>query len=887
MRYRYIIYSLLLPVLLESSTSIRDAVSKTLLHNPEILSYQKNNKATRLYIDEAKGSYLPTVDLEMSYTDMQTHEKETNNDIENIGPETSLTVSQTLYDGNQNYNTILEQKHNYNETFYKNKQSIEDIVLNAINAYLDLKQSEEMILISKDNIAEHERILEIAKENEDISGEIIDRLQAESKTVSAYNQLKKEEENNKKASSEYFKIVGENPNGFICRPNIRESLIPSDLSSAINESIQKNLEIKQQLQAIYKQRAILSREKSRFLPTILASFSASKDKDITTDEVTSTIYTSSITLSYNLFNGTQDINSYEREKIFLYESQKKLDGVTKSVEDQIKQNFNAFKISKKRIENLKKFVELKKEILKIYLDQFEGGTRTVIDLLAEANELFNASRELINEEFQQMKNYYTMLSLYGDLSDLILDDTKQVCLEEKHEGLFAFTKQDDQLNLDDELAGLLGDTTMDDSLDGLLEESNTNLQNFEQEETQNVNNTDDVVDKMLEKLLAEAYKNDEKAYVVVDDDSIKIKPKVIGSENFKDKFLSAPAEYYTINVVAFGSMEKASQFIEENMMNNNSFAFKYGKELNLFKVVYGVFETYEEAKYRLDLLSFPDKYYPIIEKIGKKQKLYKKYNMDYTPPLQEIDETIPDKQELKDEAPISYPAIENNNNFKEKFLTADKEKFTINVYTFLSQSLAKDFVTNNSLYDNSFLFRFGSNKKLIKLVYGVYDTITEANIDLAKIKTIGDNVYPVVEKIYKQRDIYKRFYNIDEELELAKSNLNSIDSNIKTSNDKNSKELLSSDFLNGSPDNFTINLATISSIDKARLFVDRFKLLDKAIVYRFGENKRYTKVLYGVFKTYEEAVKTMSKFDTELLVNRPHIEKIKKHQELFKKYSEE
>lgn len=907
MKYRNIICAtLVFPAVVYSSTSIRDAVSNTLLHNPDILSYQKNNKATRLYIDEAEGAYYPSVDLDLRYESEDTYEKEPDTTDIDEGPEVTLSISQTLYDGSLNYNTVLEKKHDYNEVFYENKSKTEDLVLNAINAYLDLKMSQEMIVISKDNITEHERILEIAKENEDISGEVIDRLQAESKTYAAYNNLNKEEQDNKRALSEYLRIIGVEPIFPVCRPTVREELLPSNLDRALEESLQKNLEIKAQLEAIFKQRAIFAQEKSRFLPNIKANFEASKDKDITTDDTTTTVYTSSITLSYNLFNGTQDINSYEREKIFLFESQKTLDSVTKSVEDQITQAYNSYNMTKEKIVNLEKYAELKKEILQIYQEQFEGGTRTIIDLLSEASELYRARQELITEEFQLIKYYYEMLLLFGNLSDIILDDTKQVCVEEKYKGLFDFGTNEQELSLDDELASLLGEsslsenigdeglleTTGDGSLDGLLEESNSDtLQEYEAEEIQNVETTDTLVDQMLEKLLAEAYKNDEKDYLVVDDDSVKIQPRVIGSETFKDRFLAASADHYTINVIAFGSMEKASQFIKENLMDSNSFAFQYGKKLNLFKVVYGVFETYDEAKNRLDMLSFPEKYYPIIEKVGKKQELYKKYNIDYEIPSENIqNEDLTEELDTKESSikpvVINYPPIENDNNFKASFLSVNKEYFTINVYTFLSESLARDFVTNYSLADNSFLFRFGKNKKLIKLVYGVYKTIGEANKDLAKIKTIGDNVHPVVEKVYKQRNIYKRFYDIEEELELAKTNSNA-PQNKKVLAREKSKELLNSEFLNGSSENYTINIATISSIDKARWFVDRYKLEDDALVYQFGENSKYTKILYGVYKSYEEAVSAMSTLDTDILINRPHIEKIKKHQELYKKYSEE
>ncbi len=886
MNYKNILIAFLFPVVVQASTSLKDAVEDTLLNNPDILSHQKNNKAYRLYIDEAKGAYLPTVDLELSYEDEKTIEKEPNTSDVDEGPKTILNVKQKLYDGGRTYNTVLEKKYDYNENYLKNKKKTEDIVLDVVNVYLDLKQAHEITFLAKENIAEHERILTIAKENEEISGEAIDRLQAESKLYSAFNILKDQEQSNKLALSEYKKIVGNEPNEEVCRPVLFDELLPKNVDDGVLTSLQKNLEIKAQLQAIFKQRAIFSQEKSRFLPTIDASFQYAKDKDVTTDDTTSTVYTSSITLSYNLFNGTQDIASYEREKIFLFESQKQLDSTTKSIEDSVKQAFTSYMISQKKLENLKKYAELKKEILSIYIDQFEGGTVSILDLLSEASELFRARQELIQEEISQLKNYFTILALYGDLSDVILDNTKQVCSDHKTEGLFTFANNDEQLELDAELEDLLGGDSSEESdlglgdesdedgeLGGLLEESNNeNLEDFEQGEIQEAKTNDEIVNEMLQRLLAEAYKNDEKDYLVIDDDSVKTKPKVIGNESFKDKFLKASPEHYTINVIAFGSMEKASQFIKNNSMINNSFAFQYGKDLSLFKVVYGVFENYMQAKDRLDMLGFPSEYYPIIEKIGKKQDLYKKYNIDYEVPEESMEDEEPIVME--DEEPIvkiEYAPLPNNIDFKNSFLNADDKHFTINLYTFISEEKAIDFVDQNNLENNTLLFRFGKNRRLIKLIYGIYPTINDANKDIAKLKKIDGNLFPVVEKLKKQKNIYKKFNEPATDKKVEKS--------VKKSDD--------SRLLASSPKSYTINIATITSSQNANIFVKRYNLNDDAIVYEFGSKTKYSKVLYGIYDTYEKAVSAMGKLDSDILSNKPHIEKIKKHQELYKKYNKE
>jgi adhesin transport system outer membrane protein len=88
-----------------------------------------------------------------------------------------------------------------------------------------------------------------------------------------------------------------------------------------------------------------------------------------------------------------------------------------------------------------------------------------------------------------------------------------------------------------------------------------------------------------------------------------------------------------------------------------------------------------------------------------------------------------------------------------------------------------------------------------------------------------------------------------------------------------------------SKDSFTINLATFSELDRAREFVLNNNIADKAFIYEFGKDKKYTKVLYGVYKSYSDAQEEIKTLSKELSKNKPSIDGINKHQELYLKYN--
>lgn len=101
----------------------------------------------------------------------------------------------------------------------------------------------------------------------------------------------------------------------------------------------------------------------------------------------------------------------------------------------------------------------------------------------------------------------------------------------------------------------------------------------------------------------------------------------VTNEPFKKEFLSAPKEYFTINITTLSSMDITGKIVKGANIQESSFAFYFGKENRWVKLMMGVYSTYEEAKAALDSLGHINiMYTPVIEKIALKQELYKKFN---------------------------------------------------------------------------------------------------------------------------------------------------------------------------------------------------------------------------------------------------------------------
>ncbi|OUR74543.1 hypothetical protein A9Q76_00830, partial [Arcobacter sp. 31_11_sub10_T18] len=322
---------------------------------------------------------------------------------------------------------IEEARRKSTSNEYNNRNRVENIMFESITAYLGMVKADEVAMLTTENLRIHDEYMVTATQNEEISGESLNRIQVSAKLHFAKNQLLEEEKNKKNALSNFEKSVGMQPEGYICRPNLNDNLIPGSVQDIIELALKHNYEILEQIENIKEQRAIIQQEKSNFLPKLTFKAQAILDEDLTSDETGTNTYSGRIELKYNLFNGNKDSNVKQREILFLQESQKTLDTITRDVVDRLTVAYDNYQVSKEQIFELKQYVSDNLEILAIYQDQFEGGTRTFLDVLNAEGDIYNSKTSLVDAEYVQLDAYYEMFSILSTLNTTVLASQDQVC----------------------------------------------------------------------------------------------------------------------------------------------------------------------------------------------------------------------------------------------------------------------------------------------------------------------------------------------------------------------------------------------------------------------------------------------------------------------------
>ena len=433
MKIKRITYSLSALAFLMSSlnaTTIKDVVEHSLISNQDIVSKSINNDAFKKYIDEQEGGYYPKIDLTATAGVKDQNDTVPNNprsDTNQSGGNVQVDLEQLLYDGNLTPSLVEEAKARYSANKLKNSDNVESILFDGINAYLNILKYDERIQASKANLVVHEDYLSIANQTEKINGEILDKVQTKAKIHSAKSNLFEETNNKSAATSSFVKNVGMPIDNNICKPVINEGKIPATLETLQKSALENNYKILGQIESIKQQRAAVEKENAGFLPTLKFKLQGLYDNDLADEETKTNAYSAKVELKYNIFNGMVNQNRSQREVLFLKEAQAKLDVVTKSVLDEIAVSYETYHTAKKQIVELQQFIEENKQIISIYKDQFDAGTRNFIDVLNVEGDLYNSKLALIGTEYTMYNAYYKILKATSTLQTTVVSSENQAC----------------------------------------------------------------------------------------------------------------------------------------------------------------------------------------------------------------------------------------------------------------------------------------------------------------------------------------------------------------------------------------------------------------------------------------------------------------------------
>jgi len=397
--------------------SLKDVVEQTVESNPDVLIAAKQRLSTDEAVKEARAGYYPKVDLGLGIGHEWSENTTTRPGSDDlVRRESSLSLTQMLYDGYNVKSEVDRQTARQESAAYKVAGTSEQLGLRAVETYLDVLRRQELLVLTQENLATHERTFEQIKLRSDSGiGRKADLEQAQARLSLSQANLVSAQANLREANISFQRVVGTMPDALEKVTEVNCELFPTTVDEAI-QAVYANYPLLRSANADYE--AALAQEstaESFLKPRLDLELGANSGNDEDGVDYKDNNASAMLRLRYNIFRGGIDQARVSQAQ---YQSNKVMEAMNlarRQVEESARLSWNTLQTSISRLPKLKAFADASEKTRDAYVKQFSIGQRTLLDLLDSENELYLARSDYVNGQYRERFARYQLITDMGKL----------------------------------------------------------------------------------------------------------------------------------------------------------------------------------------------------------------------------------------------------------------------------------------------------------------------------------------------------------------------------------------------------------------------------------------------------------------------------------------
>lgn len=419
-----------------NAMSIQEAMGKAIASHPEVLAAEKNQAAIGHTIDMAKAGYKPTVNFTAGtgyewsknqstrFRAARTPSSHKQGSRDMWRNESRIEVSQMLFDGFQTRSRVAQATNRFASAGWHAVDVRNQLALRAAEAQLGVLHAREILALAQDNLQIHQNYMNKIRER--ISGgrsAAADANQVEGRMALAQANVTAAEGDLKKAEAAYLEAVGEMP-ANPSKDATPFASIPANTTSAVERAMTNSPVIASALADIKAANAELAEAKAMFCPRITLEGGASRNWNLDGVDGPNHDMTAMLMYRQNFYNGGHDVAQRAERLERVKEAQDMMEKERREVERTVIESYARLDTAKTRLEPLATHVQDAQATRDAYLQQFDIGQRTLLDLLDSEVELTQAKSALIDGKYETDAAAYAVLAHMGDLAPAVAAPTQ-------------------------------------------------------------------------------------------------------------------------------------------------------------------------------------------------------------------------------------------------------------------------------------------------------------------------------------------------------------------------------------------------------------------------------------------------------------------------------
>lgn len=400
------------PAWAQSTGNLEQTVERAVLSNPEIRASFQDFQSALEGKNVGFGALLPEVNLQ-GWTGKEW--RGSDGDFESTDWSRngySLQLRQLLFDGFSTLNNVKQLGFEKLSGYYELLATVDKLAQEAAGAYIDVQRYREMERLAHDNYQLHRgTLVRIRERQESGVGRGVDLEQANGRLALAQTNLMTEANNLNDVQQRYRRIVGEMPpETLVDAPDV-SGYMPENPADFL-PSLRSSPAVLSKQALVQAAEAGVSSAKGRFAPTLELRAATGKDKDQPgtpyRDAQSSNVQ---LMLSYNLFRGGADSARVRQTAAQSYAARDIRDYTCRNLQQDLSVAWNNIIKLREQLPFLREHEMATSKVRQAYMQQFQIGERSLLDLLDTENELFDSRRALVNGVYDLKKAEYQWLAL--------------------------------------------------------------------------------------------------------------------------------------------------------------------------------------------------------------------------------------------------------------------------------------------------------------------------------------------------------------------------------------------------------------------------------------------------------------------------------------------
>lgn len=402
-----------------NALTLREAVTVALESNPQIGQAVQNREAIEFELRQARGLFLPSVDLESSVgarrLDNPTRRLGGIEDDELYPSDVGINITQKLFDGGARRAELERQAARVDSASFRVLERSETIALQVVREYLEYLLQAQIVEESRQNEGFHQRITnEIGSLISAGALTEADRQQARERQLAAQIRTKEATEELEAAKIRFLTLVGK-PLANPSRPASVARAIPASLDAAIGIARSNNPRIRIANADIDVADALVRDARSRYMPELFAEGRARVGHDIDGADGRTSDLQGRLVMRWNLYRGGIDTANEQEQIRRVSEQRLVLHQSHREVEEAVRISWDRRQRQSDLSRSLRDQANTNSQLVRSYREQLAIGQRSLLDVLGAQNTSYNVNILARTADYASLFAEYRILAATGTL----------------------------------------------------------------------------------------------------------------------------------------------------------------------------------------------------------------------------------------------------------------------------------------------------------------------------------------------------------------------------------------------------------------------------------------------------------------------------------------